>query len=62
MFIIYKLHKIKIKFYRSLDWNKGYFITEGGYNNDKLLFVYGLRDIHIHSLTKSKPMKLSEIK
>lgn len=38
----------------NLDWNKGYFINSEGFQHEKLLFVYGLRDLYVHSLEKRK--------
>ena len=49
--IKFELKKLKkITFEEGLDWNKGYFITEGEFERDNLLYIWGLKDLKVLNL------------
>jgi hypothetical protein len=49
--IKFELKKLKkVTFEEGLDWNKGYFITEGEFERDNLLYIWGLKDLKVLNL------------
>lgn len=53
--IKFDLKKLKkTTFEEGLDWNKGYFITEGEYDFDNLLYIWGQKDLKVLGLFNGK--------